>query len=95
MENKTYYSIISYNGTTYKNEGVLFEGFGLFYSYTKNLIVLSHTEHTDSLFNRLHFDNGNTTAYFDLFDYHKTLNNEDIYVWKIDWNGKEDEKDVR
>lgn len=39
-----------------------------------------------SMFTRLFFFKGHQLECFDLFDYQRTVTNEEIFVWKVDWN---------
>ncbi len=47
---------------------------------------LVDTDLLQSMFTRLFFFRGHNLKCFDLFDYQRTVTNEEIYVWKVDWN---------
>jgi dolichyl-diphosphooligosaccharide--protein glycosyltransferase len=47
---------------------------------------LVDTDLLQSMFTRLFFFKGHQLECFDLFDYKRTVTNEEIYVWKVDWN---------
>jgi len=51
--------------------------------------ILMSPELTDSIFTRLFFFKGHGSQYFDLFSYQKSIFGDDIFVWKVDWDGKD------
>lgn len=50
--------------------------------------VICFPELADSMFTRLFFLKGHGLKHFDLFTYERSFSNNEIYVWKIDWNGR-------
>ncbi|RME54981.1 hypothetical protein D6777_02065 [Candidatus Woesearchaeota archaeon] len=52
--------------------------------------VLTSSVLGDSMFNRLFFFRGHGLKYFDFFDHQKQVSGGDIYVWKVDWNGTDE-----
>jgi len=52
-------------------------------------IVMSSSELADSMFTRLYYLKGHGLRYFKPFNYEKSFNGNEIYVWKVDWNGTE------
>jgi asparagine N-glycosylation enzyme membrane subunit Stt3 len=49
--------------------------------------MLSAGDLAPSIFTRLHIYGGEGLKQFKLFSYDKTLTNEEIYVWRVDWTG--------
>ncbi len=60
-------------GVAIMSEGTDFTGF------------VVDTDLLQSMFTRLFFFKGHNLKCFDLFDYQRTVTNEEIYVWKVDW----------
>ncbi|MCX6710098.1 MAG: hypothetical protein NTV63_04080 [Candidatus Woesearchaeota archaeon] len=50
--------------------------------------TVSSPELSKSIFTRLFFLNGAGLSHFELFDQQKELTGEDIYTWKVLWDGK-------
>ncbi|MBI2650108.1 hypothetical protein HYX04_02215, partial [Candidatus Woesearchaeota archaeon] len=51
-------------------------------------IVLSSSELTGSMFTRMFYMQGHGLRYFKLFDHQRGLTGTNIYVYKVDWQGK-------
>jgi hypothetical protein len=51
--------------------------------------ILMTPELATSMFTRLYFMNGHGLAHFKLFSYERSITGNEIYVWKVDWQGKE------
>jgi len=51
--------------------------------------ILMDPQLANSMFTKLYFFRGHGLKYFKLFDYQRSIFGTDIYVWKIDWEGKE------
>ena len=51
-------------------------------------VVLSSKELTGSIFTRMFYMQGHGLRYFKLFNHQRGLTGTDIYVYKIDWEGK-------
>jgi len=43
----------------------------------------------DSMFTRLFFFRGHGLKYFDQFEYQRTVFGEEVYVWRVDWEGRD------
>ncbi len=52
--------------------------------------VLMFPELSASMFTRLFYFDGAGLEHFDFFDYQKSFTGQEIFTWKVDWDGKSD-----
>ena len=52
-------------------------------------VVMASPELTGSMFTRLYYFQGHGLSYFKPFSYKQSFNGNHIYVWDVDWEGKE------
>ena len=78
-----------------EEEMVVFEsgnpnvGFTVFPTKTGYMMILSSPEHVGSVFQRLFFMEGVGLRHFKKFTEERTLNDNRILIWKVDWEGGE------
>ena len=83
IDNETFWSGENASAVTpdgVKVSATLYPENGSYYGILQDPVL------TRSMFNRLFFMKGIGLHCFDLFEYQKTVSNENIFVWKIDWD---------
>ncbi|PIZ49397.1 hypothetical protein COY28_06400 [Candidatus Woesearchaeota archaeon CG_4_10_14_0_2_um_filter_57_5] len=53
------------------------------------MVTLASPETAKSIFTRLFFLKGHGLSHFKPFTYERSIIGNEIYVWKVDWEGKE------